>query len=824
MNIRTALIVLVVSYLFCAGCQSHEELTADEYAARKVLAGDADIPEEGSDGSPVGNAVQDSFWLWISCSDSDGIDYLQKGEMKAERKIFGNYVRTVTRKDSCIDGSFLGEWYCSSEGNPAYQIASCESEFGEESFCDDGRCSTPADLPECGDDACEEGETAHSCPADCNVCLIELLNADVLHQGDILQGKVYVNNPTGSDALIGVHLSVTCDGEESLTGGMDSEIGPGITEAGIEYIFDDKPVISGSGGCSISYELSYQDDVLCRDSLDFKPDGLPNLAISANFNDDGRDLPAIYGLGLHFMDPSYFDMIGRISSVKSWSPFTLSDSYGHFRDQLSMLENSSDMKYLKALPDEVPKYIPIVFMPKWLSANYSDPPGFEPLPDSTPSWFRSPPRCYGYSCGSRYDNQPGYSQVVYDIVDFYSNRMGLENVYYLVQNEVESYHYWLGSDDDYFLLYKTTVDAGRDADPDAKFGPVFTGIGLHHWCNDVPTAEQCEGFDSEGPMMLDFITFCKYYSLPIDVVETHLYPNELSVDGSYAQYSLMHDALGSFGYTEAAHFLGETNYGGYPWSLFGNLTERDDSFNAAFLLRSLQDMDASGVDSYAFFHTLDAPFGNFGLLYRTPFSRGIEKPVFRLFRLIDRLKGTLLSSQMADSRSTALITKDEDGSIAVLISHLSGASRHATISISGVPCQDYHYTHDVIDGTFGNWLPEKEEIILELDSLVQDSYDAALQNLTAKGYSHEEAENMIQMIIAYLNGTLNEDGFDASLLDDMREAYEAYHAYGESGVVSINERLSTFYDEGDASTERNRLEIPIIMSPYSVHLVELHCR
>jgi xylan 1,4-beta-xylosidase len=198
--------------------------------------------------------------------------------------------------------------------------------------------------------------------------------------------------------------------------------------------------------------------------------------------------------------------------------------------------------------------------------------------------------------------------------------------FFEVWNEPNLKAFWTGSRDDYFNLYRHTVDAIKAVDKSLQVGGPATA--RDEWIEE-------------------FLDFCERGGVPVDFVSTHHYQTdalwnetsdtELQLAGSrrsilrqWAQDTRRRAGSRPLYYTE--------------WNTSSNPRDHlhDRPYSAAFVTKTL--MEVSGVvDGYSFWTFSDifeetcfpsAPFhGGFGLLT----LHGIPKPVYRAFELLHQL-------------------------------------------------------------------------------------------------------------------------------------------------------------------------------------------
>jgi xylan 1,4-beta-xylosidase len=215
------------------------------------------------------------------------------------------------------------------------------------------------------------------------------------------------------------------------------------------------------------------------------------------------------------------------------------------------------------------------------------------------------------------------------LVSHWVDRYGAAEVgrwFFEVWNEPNLKAFWTGSREDYFKLYRYTVDAIKAVDPSLQVGGPAT---------------------ARDAWIEEFLDFCQRGDVPVDFVSTHHYPTdalwnetmdtELQLAGGrrsmlrqWAQDTRRRVGARPLYYTE--------------WNTSSNPRDHlhDEPYAAAFIIKTL--MEVSGiVDGYSFWTFSDifeenyfpsAPFhGGFGLLT----LHGVPKPAYRAFQLLHDL-------------------------------------------------------------------------------------------------------------------------------------------------------------------------------------------
>ncbi len=222
-----------------------------------------------------------------------------------------------------------------------------------------------------------------------------------------------------------------------------------------------------------------------------------------------------------------------------------------------------------------------------------------------------------------------WAALIKDLFTHWVQRYGVAEVrtwFFEVWNEPNLSAFWTGTQDDYFKLYRYTVEAIKQVDDQLRVGGPATA-------NDQ--------------WITEFLDFCDQHQLPADFVSTHHYPT---------------DALGSIGedtLTQLEHSQRSIlrqraqdthrKARGRPvyyteWNASSDPRDslHDDPYTACVIVKTM--LEARGlVQGYSFWTFSDIfeenyfpgrPFqGGFGLLT----LQGVAKPSFRAFELLHRL-------------------------------------------------------------------------------------------------------------------------------------------------------------------------------------------
>jgi len=222
-----------------------------------------------------------------------------------------------------------------------------------------------------------------------------------------------------------------------------------------------------------------------------------------------------------------------------------------------------------------------------------------------------------------------WATLIQKITRHWVDRYGASEVrewFFEVWNEPNLKAFWTATQDEYFQLYRRTVEAIKTVDPSLKVGGPAT---------------------ADNAWIQEFLDFCTTNSVPVDFISTHHYPTDaFGLPGADTVTQLEH-APRDVMRAEVAKSRDEAR--GLPlyyteWNISSNPRDpmHDEPFAAAFITRIV--MEARGLArGYSFWTFSDifnenyfpsVPFhGGFGILN----LHGIAKPAYRAFQLLHRL-------------------------------------------------------------------------------------------------------------------------------------------------------------------------------------------
>lgn len=261
----------------------------------------------------------------------------------------------------------------------------------------------------------------------------------------------------------------------------------------------------------------------------------------------------------------------------------------------------------------------------------------------------TPPRDYSH-----------WATLIRRLVTHWADRYGEREIgewFFEVWNEPNLTHFWTGSREDYFTLYRHSAESIKAVDGALKVGGPATAA--NEWIEE-------------------FLDFCETNSLPADFISTHHYPTDaFGVEGDDTEAQLSksrRSVLREQAQNTRQRARGRPVY--YTeWNASSNPRDRlhDEPYAAAFVTKTV--MEAAGlVEGYSFWTFSDifeenyfpsVPFhGGFGLLT----IHGIPKPTYRAFELLHALGTEQLAVEGSHHTVDAWVVR-KDHAVTVLLSN-----------------------------------------------------------------------------------------------------------------------------------------------------------
>lgn len=235
-----------------------------------------------------------------------------------------------------------------------------------------------------------------------------------------------------------------------------------------------------------------------------------------------------------------------------------------------------------------------------------------------------------------------WGTLIRKLVAHWVERYGAAEVrewFFEVWNEPNLKEFWSGTREEYFHLYRCTVEAIKSVDAGLRVGGPATA--KNEWIEE-------------------FLDFCAKNALPADFVSTHHYPTDAF--GSEADDTETQLAKSRRSVLREQVQGARQRAGGRPlyyteWNASSNPRDplHDEPYAAAFVTKTI--MEANGPS---------LPFhGGFGLLN----LHGIPKPTYRAYELLHRLGSEMLLVEGGHETVDAWAVRKEDRSLTVLLTN-----------------------------------------------------------------------------------------------------------------------------------------------------------
>lgn len=241
------------------------------------------------------------------------------------------------------------------------------------------------------------------------------------------------------------------------------------------------------------------------------------------------------------------------------------------------------------------------------------------------------------------------------------DRYGVDEIrrwYFEVWNEPNLHDFWTGTQEQYFTLYRHTVEAIKAVDPSLRVGGPAT---------------------AQNEWLPAFIDYCGRHGLAADFISTHYYPTDafgkIGADTLTQLANAPRDVMADRA-REARAAVGDRPLFYTEWNVSSNPRDvlHDQPFAAAYAARILMGA-APLVQAYSFWTFTDifaenyfpsVPFhGGFGLLN----LNGIPKPVYRAFEMLHRLGTRQHTVEGTHQTVGAWATSDQHDLTMLMINH-----------------------------------------------------------------------------------------------------------------------------------------------------------
>ena len=269
-----------------------------------------------------------------------------------------------------------------------------------------------------------------------------------------------------------------------------------------------------------------------------------------------------------------------------------------------------------------------------------------------------------------------WSVLIRKLVGHWVERYGVDEVrqwFFEVWNEPNLLAFGDGKQDEYFELYRYTVEAIKGIDPALRVGGPAT---------------------AENAWVADFIAFCTANGLPADFVSTHHYPTDafgMPGDDTITQLSKSTRSILREQTRAVRKQAGDLPVYYTEWCTSSNPRDalHDDPYAAAFIVKTV--LEANGlVQGYSYWTFSDifeenyfpsVPFhGGFGLLN----LHGIAKPAYRAYQLLHGLGTDLIQLDGKHETVDAWLVRGEKSATLMLTNFALPRHPIATETVSFV--------------------------------------------------------------------------------------------------------------------------------------------
>jgi xylan 1,4-beta-xylosidase len=254
-----------------------------------------------------------------------------------------------------------------------------------------------------------------------------------------------------------------------------------------------------------------------------------------------------------------------------------------------------------------------------------------------------------------------WETLINKLVAHWVDRYGVREVsewFFEVWNEPNLHHFWTGTQEDYFKLYRHTIEAIKGVDDSLKVGGPAT---------------------AQNEWIKEFLEFCEKNQLPADFITTHYYPTDAFGEPGADTEMQLANAPRTVMRDRAQEARDQAR--GRPiyyteWNITSNPRDplHDQPFAAAFAAKVVMEV-AGLVEGYSFWTFSDifeenyfpsVPFhGGFGVLT----LHGIAKPTYRTFELLHRLGTEQLAVEGTHETVDAWVTRKEQTLTLLLTNH-----------------------------------------------------------------------------------------------------------------------------------------------------------
>ncbi len=263
-----------------------------------------------------------------------------------------------------------------------------------------------------------------------------------------------------------------------------------------------------------------------------------------------------------------------------------------------------------------------------------------------------------------------YKQLVKNYIREFSCNRKLK-IWYEVWTAPDLEEFFLGTTQDYLLLYKNVAEAVSELKLETKADILIGGPSVSWWFR---TLEDNSIVTPESSLIYELIKFCYQHKLPLDFISWHAYSTDPKVEKENTKYNrkpaeLIKPWLSYFNFDENIPLIID------EWNYDNGLNlsqERDEkSFvNASYIPSRLKYMSEAGIDYQVFFSLQDFQ-DNAELVNRNVgvfSSKNTPKNLLSVFKMISMLgQNMFLSSTKLTDDFVGVVATKQDSEICILI-------------------------------------------------------------------------------------------------------------------------------------------------------------
>lgn len=317
-----------------------------------------------------------------------------------------------------------------------------------------------------------------------------------------------------------------------------------------------------------------------------------------------------------------------------------------------------------------------------------------------------------YGPPSDYDQ---WEELIYQTVYHYNVERDLNITYWEVWNEPNIPSFWAGSVEEYYQLYRASVQGALRADPTIKIGGPATA-SLEPWqVSMVPFIER--------PWFAGLAHYASENNLRLDFLSWHYYDSDVA---DFERSVRLHQQWARSADPQPELLLTEWN-----WSASVPHFEFDDGHTVAYVPAVVQQLDETALSHCFFFEPMDSSRqweGRWGMVR----ADGMPKPAYNSFLLLSQLDGDRLPVNDNHPAIGAIASRQAD-TIHVLVWHYQSGHTEMPLSLSIQNlAADVRYRIDIqgVDHDHGNPYTENTDLFVDQFTLTTGADGTLTTTLT----------------------------------------------------------------------------------------------